>query len=460
MWMVKGSPAEESYWGAVTRIASEKTGRYARKLLSLPRDSFHARIAIADGFDRILEDDQKLVDSVLQKNIDHAVKLGGQGGIWNTLEEWAIYADTFAALFVWKGLTTIAQGFVDVLRLGQGTLHEKSATGVGKDVLRLLSILPLGEVAQVLKVARIKPLAALPAQDLMLTAECTSNSAVRAMWMTRFKFFARVTDLWAEYGMMPPRNPMTQGLHIHEAVPALEGLGARVSQTAIREGSSLAEISRIARANPHDVVMFSIEATAQGGRPIRHTLLASALEGSVKFYDTTGKVFRNIEALDNFYAMASPYEAIIVHEARAMTAARTAMGAFHPLVIFDQVALPMVNRPAAPLVADRMRGIMDAKKKSQGSGNGQTPPPRDPKTLELERLTQDELEFENDHWVTKPRDRFVYRVRPGDSLQLIAQHFYGSAKMASEIYRMNQGTVGPPPNYMIHPGQRLNMPDL
>ena len=454
MWMVKDSPAEEGYWDAVKRIASESEGKYARSMMALGKEWFmlDTRVAMADGFDKIVEEDDKFIDAGLQKNINYAVKVGQKGGVWQKLEEWAIYGETGVSLFVWKGLSLMAKGMVDVLRLGQGTLHDQSAGGVAKDALRMLSILPLGEMAGVLKTARIRPLAELPAQ--IAPMECTTNSAVRALWMTRFKFFARVTDLWAEFGQMPPRNPLTKGVYISEVVDAVQAAGGKVTGTGIRQGASLTDVARLAKANPNDVVMFSMEAVARG-KAVSHTMLASGIEGSVKFYDTSGQVFRNIDALDAFYADAEPFEAVIVHEARAMAATRAAAGAadaLEPAIIANQLLLPVVNRPTAPLVIDQARGIAAREWKAHKQQQ------RTQEPLELTEYHDDDLVLENDQWVSKRGRYYMYRVKPGDSLATIAQALYGDAALAGRIARYNQSTVGPPPSYAIHPGQQLYIP--
>jgi hypothetical protein len=63
-------------------------------------------------------------------------------------------------------------------------------------------------------------------------------------------------------------------------------------------------------------------------------------------------------------------------------------------------------------------------------------------------------------WETVPANaRRVYVVAPGDGLGLIAQKFYGDPGKMGRIYSANSKTVGPPPQYMIHPGQALVIPE-
>ena len=50
-----------------------------------------------------------------------------------------------------------------------------------------------------------------------------------------------------------------------------------------------------------------------------------------------------------------------------------------------------------------------------------------------------------------------YTVRPGDSLSAIAQRELGDASRWSEIYELNQDTIGGNPN-LIQPGQELELP--
>jgi nucleoid-associated protein YgaU len=53
-----------------------------------------------------------------------------------------------------------------------------------------------------------------------------------------------------------------------------------------------------------------------------------------------------------------------------------------------------------------------------------------------------------------------YVVQPGDSLNTIAQQFYGPSATYSDvqkIYYSNMATIGPNPNY-VYPGQKLYIP--
>lgn len=51
----------------------------------------------------------------------------------------------------------------------------------------------------------------------------------------------------------------------------------------------------------------------------------------------------------------------------------------------------------------------------------------------------------------------IYTVKAGDSLSLIARHFYHDARMWPHIYRANRDHIGADPN-LIYPGQRLTIP--
>jgi hypothetical protein len=451
MWIVSGSDIERQYHEACQRVAAAG-GAFTRAMLAAGDMHLRMRIRVADEYDKIVKGNDKFVDAALQKEINLAVKAGDQGGFWNTLESYSLIAHAGQTLFVYKGLSIISQGFVDVLRLGQGTFHEQSAKGVAKDALRLLSILPVGRAAGMVRnAATARRFASLP-QQVGATMECTSNSAVRAMWLTRMRFFERVTDLWAKGGTAAPRNVITEGVWIKEVVPALKNVGATVTEVQTGSGSGLSPLSRVynlAAANPKDAILFSVRG-AKGVADWGHTMMASRFNGVVRIFDTTGKVFNSVQEFNKAYpAISGVQEIAIVHEARVLAEVQSAGG----LLPFSQLMLPVVNRPVAPLVVDGM--VRMAAQKKRAALNAAAKAPR---STELELRETSSLVFEDDRYVTKKSQYWTYRVQPGDSLRAISRRVFGSESRTADIAAMN-AKVGPAPTYMIHPGQDLVLPD-
>ena len=86
---------------------------------------------IADGFDRLVHDDEVFIDDWGTRAAGDYLRHGGVG-------DWLELAGASAAYAGFKFSSTVAKGFVDVLRIGDGV--KKGGWGYGQDALRALVV--------------------------------------------------------------------------------------------------------------------------------------------------------------------------------------------------------------------------------------------------------------------------------------------------------------------------------
>ncbi len=322
------------------------------------------RAAVANWFDQTVADNQKFLEFEFQQVVNLALAKWESKSVIDQIEGGFVIGAVGELDAVNKFVTTIAKGYVDVLRFGQGTLKERSIKGVGMDALRVLQILPTSATSSGVKwvagSGRMKLLMLAPKQ-LGATQECTTNAAVRAALVMGMKWFAKVVDLWHEANIrMPPGHPDKIGVSISDVVRPLKNVGAKVSPVV--EVSSMSEVTKAAASNPHSMVMFSatsgVVRAGEAFGPTNHTMLASAIEGGVRFYDTTGKVFLNLAEFEAIYQAARPYELAIVHESVYVKIARKALEGFGPIAV-QMLALGVRQVPIMPLVLDWVAAFTD-----------------------------------------------------------------------------------------------------
>jgi hypothetical protein len=204
--------------------------------------------------------------------LGYAVTVGGTG---------VLYA-------VWHLSTTVASGFVDVARMGDGTYDwatgQGSAWGIGQDALRLLMV-----AGPALRMARYGVALVAEVDEFSNMGNCTWVAATRALRMTGVKHYATLGDLMSASGLTAPAE--MGGAFADEMVPALRFLGAD-ARVVVEAADSMEGVVKAANANPNGVIMFSVEWTPPGtAQSVGHTLLAQRqLFGGVKLLDRSGKV--------------------------------------------------------------------------------------------------------------------------------------------------------------------------
>ncbi|NJN45941.1 MAG: peptidoglycan-binding protein [Candidatus Competibacteraceae bacterium] len=189
----------------------------------------------------------------------------------------------------------MADGFVDVLRLGTGA-GEGDFWGWGRDILRALSVLPVGRGAtgQARRAIGFKNMKVIvdPGGDI-----CTWMSASQALRHTGVRLLATVDDL-AKAAGLNLRGANLPSKWANELVPVLRQLGAEVRVLA--KPKTWVDVTKAAK-NQDGVVLFSIKFKMNGDL-VGHTLYAFRnAKGQVRFADRTGKVVKNMDELESLY---------------------------------------------------------------------------------------------------------------------------------------------------------------
>lgn len=346
-WIIADSNLGDAWDGFVGKATSDKRlGKWAiratlggfgamflggERWVDVIQPGFDGRVRIAEMFDKEnranAEFIKNLKGQVAQKLVDR-VRAGPSE--W-TLEDVFLWpAANAACIFeMWyKTITAVSDSYVDVLKLGQGVLVEKSAGGWFRDGLRLLQILPTEAAAQGLK-THLQTQGAEVAQQIpkqpggaLTNMECVTNSAARVMALTRRILFSPISKLWKESGVKMPRDIYNAGVFIHEIQQALSWrLGLR---TTLIRNPTFRQIEAAVANNPNGAVIFAVDAInpitkARTGQA--HAMVASAVEGRPLIYDTAGQVYRTWADMAAAYpgvTMAPHFEMLIVRGAAVM----------------------------------------------------------------------------------------------------------------------------------------------
>jgi hypothetical protein len=239
---------------------------------------------IADWFDKTRKDNEAWIDSTLQPWVGSTLY---DDSPW--YRNVGIYTAAGALYSVNKFTTTVASGFVDVLRIGDGV--QQGGWGYGKDALRLLMV-----IGPVLRGARFA-VSLIPAVDASPTVgNCTWVAAARLLRLTGVRPLAQLSDVAMASGVDAAQ---TAGAWPSELGPALRSLGA-----SVRVGQSIAKMSDLAETvaqNPQAATMFSVNWT-MNGQQVGHTLVAVRdFMGGMSFIDRSGRIVKNLAELNDLY---------------------------------------------------------------------------------------------------------------------------------------------------------------
>lgn len=298
----------------------------------------------------------------------------------------------------------LGAGLVDVLRLGDG-VASGTAGGFARDGLRLLQFAPaVGKVGRNV-LARVL---ANPRGGI-----CTWVSATKALRQVGTKAFASVDDLARAAGLRSISQ--LQGAFVHDIIPVLRRLGARVSQ--LPNPRNLAQVNNAVKGD--GVVLFSVKFSS-AGKVVGHTLYAFRNAfGNILYADRTGKVVKALADLERFYPGIGAAE---VYGSAALL--------IGPRILLSQGIAVLSMEVRAQLVVN---------------------PETAAQTLEIKKAVA----------ATRPGQVTgkYHTVKPGERLSKLAQQFYGDMHKWPILYEANRRTVGPDPN-LIRPGQRLLIPRL
>jgi hypothetical protein len=220
-----------------------------------------------------------------------------------------------------KAFITFGDGFVDLLRLGDG-VKEGSLKGVGTDVLRFVAIFPVGKTASMLKSAKGISVAKIIADTG--GPNCFWVASAKALRQVSQKHGGRllvgVEDVAKALSM--PLNNLWVIPNLATGMSYLRRLGATTG--AIRKVANATDIIKIL---PRDgsVVMIAVNVMENGKIAAKHAIYAfrNAL-GQVRYMDrTVGStigssmkgIYKSIDELAPVYGASAlvPYEASILY---------------------------------------------------------------------------------------------------------------------------------------------------
>lgn len=401
---------------------------------------------VADWFDQTRQDNDKWIDSELQPWVASTLY---EDSPW--YRNAAVYAGAGVLYSVNKLTTTVASGFVDVLRLGDGAAE--GGWGWGKDALRLLMI--LGPAARGLRWAA----ALVPAVDETKTmGNCGWIAATRLARWTSIKPLSTLGDLVKAAGLSSVTE--TGGLKaVDELAQPLENLGVRTR--IVGNVKSMQDVAELAAKNPNSAVMFGVRWVKPSGQQAGHVLYAVRnVFGGLTIVDRSGAYASSLAELE----MGAKYlagigqglvadTAVVADNSAVITALGTLPTAAN-LVSTAAKDLGGVRPSTQPTTSASQPKAAGASAASSGAGGPRPPAGVTPGVLTVESDTTFWQQGERGI-VPHESVRKTYKVGKGEGLSLIAQRVYGDASKWPIIASVN-GIK--PPKYLIHEGQNLIIP--
>jgi hypothetical protein len=419
---------------------------------------------IADWFDKTRADNEKWVDSELQPWV--ATTLYDDSPWYRNVGIWTASGTLYALN---KFTTTVAAGFVDVLRLGDGV--QEGGWGYGKDALRLLMV-----VGPALRGARYV-IAGIQELDVGSTAlrqamqagssfpdavravpwsgNCGWVAAARLLRLTGNGPLAELSDVARAAGMDVEE---TGGLKtVTDLNAPLRFLGAPTRTAAVNGMEGVADLLS---KNPNSSVMFGVR-WAREGKTLGHALVATRnFFGGISILDRSGKMFASLAEL------ATSYRGI---ENATVDSAALLMD--NSLLVRSLGTLPTLGNIVTQAASEHSSDSASVKaetasipqpmatgtKPAAGATGGQASSASTvtPGTLTVASNTFCS-QMNSDVGVTCSTSQTkTYKVGRGEGLSIIALRVYGDASKWPRIASANGIKA---PQYMIHPGQILLIP--
>jgi hypothetical protein len=407
---------------------------------------------VADWFDKTRQDNEKWIDSELQPWV--ATTLYDDSPWYRNVGVWTASGTLYALN---KFTTTVAAGFVDVLRLGDGV--QEGGWGYAKDAMRLLMV-----VGPALRGARWAVTLVAAVDETPLAGNCSWIAATRIARWTGAKPLAELGDLAKAQGLGGIGD--TGGAYADELLPALQNLGARASLVT-KELNSLQDVAQVVAENPNGATMFSVEWT-MGGQNVGHTLFAVRnFLGGMTIIDRSGMAVKSLAELQVLYpgiGSATVYGTSMVVDSSMLVRSVGTLPTLGNIISQANSGYPTDSHSLtgdAPKAADwkpqsasggrasDAKPTNGAAQKSGGSGTVT------PGTL---TVTTDTICIQpnSDMPVScEPSVSKRYKVGRGEGLSIIAQRVYGDPSKWQMIAAVN-GIK--PPKYMVYPGQVLVIP--
>jgi nucleoid-associated protein YgaU len=388
---------------------------------------------VADGFDKLVHDDEVFLE-------DWGTRVAGDyvrdGGVVNVLE----LAGVSLTNAGFKLSTTVAKGFVDVLRLGDGV--KKGGWGYGQDALRALIV-----AGPAFRVARNAAALVAEVDFNAYLGNCAWVAGAQSLRFSGTRLFASVGDLARWAGLTAGETGGVRSAA--DLAPMLRLLGAGV-RTVAPEGkaaiTTMDEVFQAARTNRDGVLMFGIK-WLRNGEPVGHALIARWTPLGVRIIDRSTNVVRSLGELEK---LVPAYKGI-----------STAVPAGEALFVENSIAVKtLANVPSLlNTLAVEVKPVIYRESKLAGVArvvNGASPPPKPDVHLGTFNTTV-VCHAPNSDQLPQCRTYYSYTVGQGESLSSIARRVYRDQGKWSTIYAANRALIGSNPN-LIRPGMQLVLP--
>jgi len=403
----------------------------------------------ADWFDKTRAGNEAWIDQTLQPWV--GTTLYEHSPWYRNVGIWTAAGTLYA---VNKFTTTVAAGFVDVLRVGDGV--QEGGWGYGKDALRLLMI--LGPAARAARYGA--SLVASVDVSGGAVGNCAWVAAARLLRLTGAKPLAQLGDVAKWAGITAEE---TGGIKtVAELAPPLQHLGADARIVSLSsQGVKVEEaLTNAVAANPNGGVMFSIR-WQMGTKTVGHALLASRnVFGRLIIIDRLGGMpVKSLAQLERFYpgisAASLDTTAVVVQNSVLV---RT-LGTVPTLAEIIRQAVPSSQPVSTP----------DAGSSSPAKA-APAPPPNSPaKANPVPQQQAAQGVLRRYEFCPPPTEvslhpactfYYTYIVASGDNLSSISIRVYRDGSKWPIIYQANRDALGPDPHsvHALKVGMELVIP--
>ena len=422
---------------------------------------------VADWFDKSRKEGEKFIDDGLQPWV--ATTLYANSPWYRNV---GIYAASGTLYALNKFTTTVAAGFVDVLRLGDGV--QEGGWGFGKDALRLLMVVGPALRAARYAIAAVQELdvgtnAVLGMQRAGMSFEealkavpwvrnCGWVAAARILRLTGTAPMAALSDVARAAGIGVEQTGAIGA--VTELDEALRSLGA---PTAVRAVQGLKGIANLLRQNPSSSVMFGVT----WGQDMGHVLVATRnFFGGISILDRSGAMVSTLEALSKSYpgieSATVEVTALLIRNSMLVRSLGTlpligniiseGVGNYPP----DRDVSGTVPAPVQPATQAAVAGSgAPARGGNEAGAGAPSRPAVVPGTYTVQPQTICIQQNSDTGMVCSTVERKTYKVGRGEGLMAIAQRVYGDASRWQAIATAN-GIK--PPKYTIQQGEVLIIP--
>jgi nucleoid-associated protein YgaU len=427
---------------------------------------------IADDFDKLRKEDDRILDDVFQGWVDYAVKHEDDPVWYSALRNAAIYTGAGILYGSWKLSSTVASGFLDTLRLGDGV--KEGGWGYAQDALRLLVV-----AGPVLRIGRFG-LSKLASVDMFpQVGNCAWVAAAKALRMTGVRHFATLDDLAKAAGAEVESLGGVYGFS--GIAETLKSLGAATKPLVPQVQEVTAALKAAVKANPNSSIIFRVFWN-MNGQTVGHAMVAARnpVTGAMQILDRSGAVVSKLSELEKFYpnigsALLETIEPMLAVKNATIA---TAMELLSKAALVSQTGLQLIEPKSSdeeealkkrgldaiidpgPLINTLGLEVRSVPFRTEQKRRVEVPvrPITLPSDLNLYSSTVCTDQYQmvmNDGMgtvvtskkcVTESYEYKTYKVRAGDCLTKISKAFYGTPNLWKMIYQANRQLLGPDPH--------------